>query len=63
MQMLIGDWEVMGPRVNFVPFNLVAWGSAAVMIALSLLALIAGLACGLRWPMPSGRAKLRWTPG
>jgi NRAMP (natural resistance-associated macrophage protein)-like metal ion transporter len=41
MLRLINDTEIMGRHVNSVPFNLVAWGTAAVMIALSALLLIA----------------------
>lgn len=37
MLRLINDPELMGPHVNSVFFNLVAWGTAAVMVALSLL--------------------------
>ncbi|MBI4840851.1 MAG: Nramp family divalent metal transporter [candidate division NC10 bacterium] len=44
MLTLINDPEIMGHHVNSVPFNLVAWGTAAVMIALSLLLLLTGLA-------------------
>jgi NRAMP (natural resistance-associated macrophage protein)-like metal ion transporter len=39
MLKLINDPEIMGRHVNSVGFNLVAWGTAAVMIALSLLLL------------------------
>ena len=44
MLKLINDPEIMGRHVNSVPFNLVAWGTAAVMIALSLLLLLASVA-------------------
>jgi Mn2+/Fe2+ NRAMP family transporter len=44
MLKLINDPEIMGRHVNSVPFNLVAWGTAAVMIALSLLLLLTGVA-------------------
>ncbi len=37
---LINESEIMGRHVNSVAFNLVAWGTAAVMIALSLLLLL-----------------------
>ena len=40
MLKLINDPEIMGRHVNSVPFNLVAWGTAAIMIALSLLLLL-----------------------
>jgi Mn2+/Fe2+ NRAMP family transporter len=40
---LINDPDIMGPHVNSVPFNLVAWGTAAVMIALSVLLLLTSL--------------------
>ncbi len=40
MLKLINDQEIMGRHVNSVAFNLVAWGTAAVMIALSLLLLL-----------------------
>lgn len=40
MLKLINDPEIMGRHVNSVAFNLVAWGTAAVMIALSLLLLL-----------------------
>jgi Mn2+/Fe2+ NRAMP family transporter len=43
MLKLINDPEIMGRYVNSVAFNLVAWGTAAVMIALSLLLLITSL--------------------
>lgn len=43
MLKLINDPEIMGRHVNSVTFNLVAWGTAAVMIALSALLLITGL--------------------
>jgi NRAMP (natural resistance-associated macrophage protein)-like metal ion transporter len=43
MLKLINDPEIMGRHVNSVVFNLVAWGTAAVMIALSLLLLITSL--------------------
>jgi NRAMP (natural resistance-associated macrophage protein)-like metal ion transporter len=43
MLRLINDPEIMGPHVNSVPFNLVAWGTAAVMIALSVLLVLASL--------------------
>ncbi len=40
MLKLINDPEIMGRYVNSVPFNLVAWGTAAVMMALTLLLLV-----------------------
>ena len=43
MLKLINDPEIMGRYVNSVAFNLVAWGTAAVMIALSLLLLLTSL--------------------
>jgi len=43
MLKLINDPEIMGRHVNSVAFNLVAWGAAAVMIALSLLLLFTSL--------------------
>jgi NRAMP (natural resistance-associated macrophage protein)-like metal ion transporter len=43
MLKLINDPEIMGRHVNSIPFNLVAWGAAAVMIALSLLLLLTGV--------------------
>lgn len=43
MLKLINDPEIMGRHVNSIPFNLVAWGTAAVMIALSLLLLLTSL--------------------
>jgi NRAMP (natural resistance-associated macrophage protein)-like metal ion transporter len=43
MLKLINDPEIMGRHVNSVVFNLVAWGTAAVMIALSLLLLLASI--------------------
>jgi NRAMP (natural resistance-associated macrophage protein)-like metal ion transporter len=43
MLKLINDPEIMGRHVNTVPFNLVAWGTAAAMIALSLLLLVTSL--------------------
>jgi Mn2+/Fe2+ NRAMP family transporter len=42
MLKLINDPSLMGRHVNSVPFNLVAWGTAAIMIALSFLLLFAG---------------------
>jgi NRAMP (natural resistance-associated macrophage protein)-like metal ion transporter len=43
MLKLINDPDIMGRYVNSVPFNLVAWGTAAVMIALSVLLLFASV--------------------
>src|SRR5574341_2307694 len=43
MLRLINDPEIMGPYVNSVPFNLIAWGTAAIMIALSLLPLMTSI--------------------
>jgi len=43
MLKLINDPGLMGRHVNSVAFNLVAWGTAAVMIALSALLLVTGL--------------------
>jgi len=43
MLKLINDPEIMGRHVNSVPFNLVAWGTSAIMIALSLLLLLTGI--------------------
>jgi NRAMP (natural resistance-associated macrophage protein)-like metal ion transporter len=43
MLKLINDPDIMGRYVNSVPFNLVAWGTAAVMIALSVLLLMASV--------------------
>jgi NRAMP (natural resistance-associated macrophage protein)-like metal ion transporter len=40
MLKLINDPSLMGHHVNSVPFNLVAWGTAAVMTALSVLLLV-----------------------
>ncbi len=40
MLKLINDPGLMGRHVNTVPFNLVAWGTAAVMTALSVLLLL-----------------------
>jgi NRAMP (natural resistance-associated macrophage protein)-like metal ion transporter len=40
MLKLINDPSLMGRHVNTVPFNLVAWGTAAVMTALSVLLLL-----------------------
>ena len=42
MLRLINDPEIMGHYVNSVLFNLVAWGTAAIMIALSALLVITG---------------------
>ncbi|HSB77391.1 MAG TPA: Nramp family divalent metal transporter [Candidatus Methylomirabilis sp.] len=42
MLRLINDPEIMGRHVNSVLFNLVAWGTAAIMIALSALLVITG---------------------
>lgn len=42
MLRLINDPEIMGRHVNSVLFNLVAWGTAAIMIALSVLLVITG---------------------
>jgi Mn2+/Fe2+ NRAMP family transporter len=44
MLMLINDPEIMGRHVNSIPFNLVAWGTAAAMIALTLLLLLTSVA-------------------
>jgi len=43
MLKLINDPEIMGRHVNSVPVNLVAWGTAAIMIALSLLLLLTSI--------------------
>jgi Mn2+/Fe2+ NRAMP family transporter len=40
---LINDPEVMGQHTNSLAFNLVAWGTAAVMVALSLLLVVTSL--------------------
>ncbi|MGE5849394.1 MAG: divalent metal cation transporter, partial [Candidatus Methylomirabilota bacterium] len=40
MLRLVNDPDIMGRHVNSIPFNLVAWGTAAIMIALSLLLLL-----------------------
>jgi Mn2+/Fe2+ NRAMP family transporter len=40
MLRLINDPAIMGRHVNSIPFNLVAWGTAAVMVALSILLVI-----------------------
>jgi len=40
MLRLINDPEIMGRHVNSVLFNLIAWGTAAIMIALSALLLV-----------------------
>jgi NRAMP (natural resistance-associated macrophage protein)-like metal ion transporter len=44
MLKLINDPEIMGRHVNSIPFNLVAWGTAAAMIALTLLLLLTSVA-------------------
>jgi Mn2+/Fe2+ NRAMP family transporter len=44
MLVLVNDVNLMGRHVNSIAFNLVAWGTAAVMIALSLLLLLTTLA-------------------
>jgi NRAMP (natural resistance-associated macrophage protein)-like metal ion transporter len=43
MLKLINDPEVMGRYVNSVVFNLVAWGTAAIMVALSVLLVLTSL--------------------
>ena len=43
MLRLINDPEVMGRHVNSLGFNLVAWGTTAVMVALSALLLLSSL--------------------
>jgi len=43
MLKLINDPGLMGRHVNSMAFNLVAWGTAAVMIALSALLLLTSL--------------------
>jgi Mn2+/Fe2+ NRAMP family transporter len=43
MLKLINDPDIMGRHVNSVAFNLVAWGTAALMIALSVLLLLTSL--------------------
>ena len=43
MLKLVNDPDIMGPHVNSIPFNLVAWGTAAIMIALSLLLLLTSI--------------------
>jgi Mn2+/Fe2+ NRAMP family transporter len=42
MLRLINDASLMGHHTNSVAFNLVAWGTAAVMVALSVLLLLTG---------------------
>jgi Mn2+/Fe2+ NRAMP family transporter len=44
MLRLINDPSLMGRHTNSVAFNLVAWGTAAVMVALSFLLLVTGFA-------------------
>jgi NRAMP (natural resistance-associated macrophage protein)-like metal ion transporter len=44
MLRLINDPSLMGRHTNSVAFNLVAWGTAAVMVALSVSLLLTGLA-------------------
>ena len=44
MLRLINDASLMGRHTNSVSFNLVAWGTAAVMVALSILLLLTGFA-------------------
>jgi len=44
MLRLINDPEVMGHHTNSLGFNLIAWGTAAVMVALSILLLLTSLA-------------------
>jgi Mn2+/Fe2+ NRAMP family transporter len=44
MLKLINDPVLMGPHTNSVGFNLIAWGTAAVMAGLSLLLLLSSLA-------------------
>ena len=44
MLRLINDPEVMGRHTNSLGFNLIAWGTAAVMVALSILLLLTSLA-------------------
>ncbi len=44
MLRLINDPEVMGRHTNSLGFNLIAWGTAAIMVALSILLLLTGLA-------------------
>jgi len=43
MLKLINDPEIMGRYVNSVAFNLVAWGTAAIMVALSVLLVLTSL--------------------
>jgi NRAMP (natural resistance-associated macrophage protein)-like metal ion transporter len=40
---LINDPAIMGPHVNSVFFNLIAWGTAAIMIALSALLVVTSI--------------------
>jgi Mn2+/Fe2+ NRAMP family transporter len=43
MLKLINDPDIMGRYTNSIAFNLVAWGTAALMIALSVLLLLTGI--------------------
>lgn len=54
--------KVVGNHVDSVVFDLVAWGKAAIIIALSLL-LITHFVWSLHYAMPFRWAELRWTRG
>jgi Mn2+/Fe2+ NRAMP family transporter len=43
MLLLINDRAIMGPRVNSPAYNLVAWGTASVMLLLTLLLLVTSI--------------------
>ncbi|MDE2179267.1 MAG: divalent metal cation transporter, partial [candidate division NC10 bacterium] len=40
MLLLINDRAIMGIRVNSPTYNLIAWGTAALMVVLTLLLLV-----------------------
>ena len=43
MLLLINDREIMGARVNSAAYNLIAWGTAFLMVVLTLLLLVTSI--------------------
>jgi Mn2+/Fe2+ NRAMP family transporter len=43
MLLLVNDREVMGARVNSPIYNLIAWGTAFLMVVLTLLLLVTSI--------------------
>ncbi len=43
MLLLINDREIMGIRVNSPAYNLIAWGTAFLMVVLTLLLIVTSI--------------------